>query len=183
MSVLDHFLTITRQIILSTPHSPQAIAHQTAVAMDRLLQQHLPSATGFAEPGSWNGKLLYTDERTGYILVLMTWGAGAVTPIHDHGTWGVVGVLSGQLRCTNFVKIHPDRNTVRGAGGQNSLGHSEVPGHDQEEVYPVRAVNSFVASPGDVSYLYPPDQEIHQIQNPTEEVVHSLHVYGYNIGF
>jgi len=107
--------------------------------------------------------------------VMMSWGPGALTPIHDHGTWGVFGVLDGQLQFTNFARV--------GAGHRHSDGASV---HDPRFTEPpelVRSIGSFVAGEGDVSYIIPPDLEIHQIHNPTSEVVHSLHVYGTNIGF
>jgi predicted metal-dependent enzyme (double-stranded beta helix superfamily) len=128
--------------------------------IDQLLDgsQSAGSLTGTesATPGDFWGKLLYEDPRTGFIAVWMVWGPGAVTPIHDHGTWGVFMVCDGALEFHNFARVSQDQ---------------------------VVRVAAFTGSRGDISYVLPPDQEIHQLRNSGREVARSLHFYGRNIGF
>lgn len=48
-------------------------------------------------------RLLHRDERLGYTAVVMTWGPGQCTPLHDHaGIWCVEGVLQGEMIVTRF---------------------------------------------------------------------------------
>ena len=35
---------------------------------------------------------------------IIVWGPGQKTPVHDHLTWGLVGVLRGRERATNYQK-------------------------------------------------------------------------------
>ena len=105
----------------------------------------------------YQGELLYEDPLTGFIAVLMSWRAGAATSIHDHhGTWGVMGILDGGLRLTNFLRLH------------------------DHQVKPAAVIE---ARPGDVTWILPPDLDVHSIRNPNPRPARSLHVYGANIGF
>lgn len=180
MSHLQRFLLETRQAILdcqgaSDTAPPELLVRGAALAMDSFLSHQPLAGEGHANAGTWTGKLLYTDEVTGFIVVMMSWGPGALTPIHDHGTWGVFGVLDGRLQFTNFARVSGEH---RPSDGRRA---GEAGGTESPEL--VRSIGTFVAGIGDVSYIIPPDLEIHQIHNPTSEVVHSLHVYGFNIGF
>lgn len=38
-------------------------------------------------------------------LFTMVWKPGQWTPVHDHGTWGVVGILEGVLEERNFIRV------------------------------------------------------------------------------
>ena len=37
------------------------------------------------------------------------WLPGQWTPVHDHGSWGVVGVVEGVLEERSYVRLSPDR--------------------------------------------------------------------------
>lgn len=124
--------------------------------MDALLSQPLPVEQIPVWQDHYEGRLLFEDPPTGFIAVLMAWGPGAVTSIHDHGTWGVFGVCQGTLEFTNFMRVE---------GSQ------------------VRPIARVLAQAGDVSYVIPPDQEIHRIENPSTAPAYSIHLYGRNIGF
>jgi predicted metal-dependent enzyme (double-stranded beta helix superfamily) len=156
MDDFTRFLRYTRAAIESHGPDHAALVQDVGGALERLLAAVPIEVDGHAAPGDFNGRLLYEDSSTGYIAVLMTWGPGARTPIHDHGTWGVFGVCRGSIEFTNFMRVDEGR---------------------------VRPVARFVAGPGDVSYVIPPEQEIHQIHNPTARTAWSIHLYGRNIGF
>ena len=38
-------------------------------------------------------------------LFTMVWSPGQWTPVHDHGTWGVVGIIKGVLHERNFLRM------------------------------------------------------------------------------
>lgn len=156
MQPLDHLLADIRRSILHHSASPERLVLEVAAALDHMLSQPGLRAIGEADAGAWSGELLHECPETGFIAVLMSWGAGARTPIHDHGTWGVFGVCDGTLEFINYQRT------------------------DDEHVHPVARL---MARAADISYIIPPDREIHQIHNPTDGVVHSLHIYGKNIGF
>jgi predicted metal-dependent enzyme (double-stranded beta helix superfamily) len=87
--------------------------------------------------GAGSYYLLWTDAESGVSLVVMTLGPDDETPIHDHLTWGVVGVYQGLQRETRFV---------RGAAG-------------------LRETSCRPRAPGDVTHLLPPDDDIHYVRS------------------
>jgi predicted metal-dependent enzyme (double-stranded beta helix superfamily) len=48
-------------------------------------------------------RLLFRNDELGYTAVVMTWGPGQTTGLHDHaGMWCVEGVVAGQMNVTRF---------------------------------------------------------------------------------
>jgi 3-mercaptopropionate dioxygenase len=58
-------------------------------------------------------RLLYQDPANRYTAVVMTWGPGQGTPVHDHGgLWCVEGVVEGQMSVTQY-DVRPDGDGFR----------------------------------------------------------------------
>ena len=93
-------------------------------------------------------------------LYALVWEPGQWTPIHDHGTWGVVGVVEGMLKESNYIRI--DRGEA--AAKQNiELARGGV----------------IMLSPGTVTSFVPNPDHIHMTGNPSlDKRVVSLHLYG-----
>jgi predicted metal-dependent enzyme (double-stranded beta helix superfamily) len=53
---------------------------------------------------------IHLDESGGPSLYSLVWTPGQWTPVHDHGTWGVVGVVQGVLEERNFIRIDTNQN-------------------------------------------------------------------------
>jgi predicted metal-dependent enzyme (double-stranded beta helix superfamily) len=96
---------------------------------------------------------LYTD-ATGLTLVRGRFDAEALTPIHNHGSWGIIGVYRGRDRYQIWRR----------------LDDGQQPGSARVEL-----VEERVLEPGDVAILPPPPQDIHAQQGldgaPAYEVV------------
>lgn len=112
-----------------------------------------------SDPHHYSRNLVHDAQDAGLSLYTLVWLPGQWTPIHDHGSWGVVGVLEGVLEERNYVRVSPERSAddeidlVR--GGVILLGRG--------------AVTSFVPNP----------DHIHVTGVPTERPrAVSLHVYG-----
>lgn len=61
----------------------------------------LPSAALSPHPERYARRLLHTCERWGYDLIVMTWGPGQGSPLHDHdGHWCVECLWQGNLEIT-----------------------------------------------------------------------------------
>jgi len=92
-------------------------------------------------PGSGGGKRapLYTDD-TGLTLVRARFGPEALTPIHDHGTWGIVGVYRGRDRYQRWQRLDA--------------------GTDEGEAR-LALIDERVLEPGDVAIIPPMPQDIH----------------------
>ena len=106
-----------------------------------------------ATNGAHHGRhLLYEDPCTGWVAVAMAWPAGADSQPHDHGTWGVVGVLEGELELTEYEPIT-----------------------DGEKL---REKTRFTAGPGDVASVIPPAKDVHRMRNASDSTTITIHVYG-----
>ena len=86
----------------------------------------------------------------GWSVVLVVFPAYATTPVHDHLTWGLVGVVSG-------CEVETPYSAVDGV---------------------LRPLEPIRNEPGAISHVVPPDQEIHSIFNPLDRPSISIHVYG-----
>lgn len=115
----------------------------------------LPACVFEALPDRYARREIYTSSEYGYSVVVMTWGPGQGTKIHDHsGMWCVEGVWSGSLEIAQYELT--ERNSER---------------------YRFSQAGSIVAGTGSAGSLIPP-HEYHTIRNPSDSAVAvSLHVY------
>jgi predicted metal-dependent enzyme (double-stranded beta helix superfamily) len=105
------------------------------------------------DPTTYQSHLLHVQPDGAFSILAVVWRPGQVTPIHDHVTWCVVGVVQG-------------------------VEHEELFGCPTGE-YLVRRGDS--ANPaGSVTGFAPPG-DIHRVHNPTDRTTISLHVYGTDI--
>ncbi len=112
-----------------------------------------------SDPNHYARNLVHDAPDASLSLYTLVWMPGQWTPVHDHGSWGVVGVLEGVLEERNFVRLSPDRGADDGIelarGGVILLGRG--------------AVTSFVPNP----------DHIHVTGVPTGRPrAVSLHLYG-----
>ena len=136
------------------------------LALAPLMLDLIDQAGTFLEPQHYRGSatgytrnLIYDAPDESLSLYSIVWLPGQWTPVHDHGSWGVVGVVEGVLEERNYVRLSPDRGAdtdielVR--GGMILLCQG--------------AVTSFVPNP----------DHIHVTGVPTERPrAVSLHLYG-----
>jgi 3-mercaptopropionate dioxygenase len=133
---------------------------QTAQLVARALGQQLPgpglltAAERAGDPGSYQTHLMHAEPDGSFSVVAVVWRPGQVTPIHDHVTWCVAGVLQGAEDEELFTLA--DGGTTVCPAGRNLTGAGSVTGF---------------APPGD----------IHRVRNPGPGVTVSLHVYGADI--
>jgi predicted metal-dependent enzyme (double-stranded beta helix superfamily) len=101
---------------------------------------------------------LYIDE-TGLTLVRARFGPEAMTPVHNHGSWGVVGVYRGRDRYQVWRRLD---------GGEGD-GPARVV-----------LVEERLLDPGDAVVLPPPPQDIHAQQGADGAPVDELVLFGRN---
>ena len=85
---------------------------------------------------------------------------GKRTPIHDHGTWGVIGIYRGAEKEESF----------RREGSRVLWG--------QVKIVPL---GTRIASAGDVFVCCTTDQDVHRVSCYSTEPVVGIHVYGGNL--
>jgi 3-mercaptopropionate dioxygenase len=133
---------------------------QTAQLVAQALGRELPGPdilTGperDGDPGSYQTHVLHVEPDGSFSIVGVVWRPGQVTPIHDHVTWCVAGVLQGAEDEELFTLA--DGGTVLRRAGRNLTTAGSVTGF---------------APPGD----------IHLVRNPGPANTVSLHVYGADI--
>jgi predicted metal-dependent enzyme (double-stranded beta helix superfamily) len=154
------------------------VAQAAAVARDRLdpadcvlalgplMLELVERATTFLEPRHYRSgashyarNLVYAAPDASLSLYTLVWSPGQWTPVHDHGSWGVVGVLEGVLEERSYVKLSLDRGADEGIqlarGGVVLLARG--------------AVTSFVPNPDHIHVTGVPADRKRAV---------SLHVYG-----
>jgi len=136
------------------------------LALAPLMQQLAAQAASFLQPQHYRSdpahyarNLVYDAPDASLSLYTLVWLPGQWTPVHDHGSWGVVGVLEGVLEERSYVRVSPDRGLDEGIellrGGVILLSAG--------------AVTSFVPNP----------DHIHVTGVPAErQRAVSLHLYG-----
>ncbi len=112
-------------------------------------------------PGkSYTQYLLAMPPDEAWSVVSFVWPEGATTPVHDHDTWGVIGVYQGQEHETRYKVV------------EGSIAARRV-----------RLVETATTTmyPGEVGRVVPPD-DVHRVSNDGHALAVSVHVYGTNIG-
>ena len=115
----------------------------------------LPSSFTDCLEDTYARRLLHSCPELGYTVVVMTWGPGQKTGLHDHaGMWCVECVVEGELNVTQFDLVEKEGDSFQFT----------------EE-------NTMRASVGDAGCLIPP-YEYHVLANASEtEKAVTLHVY------
>jgi len=115
----------------------------------------LPRRFHRVRPEGYARRLLHRSDDLGYTAVVMTWGPGQQTPLHDHaGIWCVEGVVAGRMDVTQF-------DLVEAAG----------------DAYRFEERGRVHASVGSAGCLIPPF-EYHILANAIDAPSITLHVYG-----
>ena len=91
--------------------TPEAITARVKADLEDMLGRGALALPGrFKTPRAdcYARRLLYQDPANRYTAVVMTWGPGQGTPVHDHGgLWCVEGVVEGEMQVTRY-DVRPD---------------------------------------------------------------------------
>jgi predicted metal-dependent enzyme (double-stranded beta helix superfamily) len=133
---------------------------QTAVLVADQLRRKLPGPEILTpqeregDPDGYRSHVVHAEPDGSFSVIALVWRPGQVTPIHDHVTWCVFGVLQG-IEFEELYAVGEDGSCLREVGrGQSVTG--EVSGF---------------APPGD----------IHRVRNWGDDVAISMHIYGADI--
>jgi predicted metal-dependent enzyme (double-stranded beta helix superfamily) len=116
----------------------------------------LPEAFRATRAEGYARRLLHRDPQGRYTAIVMTWGPGQGTPVHDHGgLWCVEGVVEGQIAVTQYDVTE-----------------------EADHHYRIQPRNTVVAGSGEAGRLIPPTDH-HVIENARPDAPSlTLHVYG-----
>ena len=154
---------IARASVLSRDHQDPA---DCVLALAPLMLEIVGQSDRFLEPQHFRSdpdhyarNLVYDAPDDSLSLYTLVWQPGQWTPVHDHGSWGVVGVLEGVLEERSYVRLSADRDADTGIdlvrGGVLLLGRG--------------AVTSFVPNPDHIHVTGVPAERPRAV---------SLHLYG-----
>jgi predicted metal-dependent enzyme (double-stranded beta helix superfamily) len=74
----------------------------------------LPERFRRVKPDSYARRLLYSDPELGFTALVMTWGPGQRTALHDHaGIWCVEGVLEGEMEVDRYELLEEEDGICR----------------------------------------------------------------------
>jgi 3-mercaptopropionate dioxygenase len=133
---------------------------RTAQLVAAELRAHLPSpeilspAQRVGEDDNYVTHQLHIEPDGAFSIVALVWRPDQVTPIHDHVTWCVFGVLQGVEYEEVFKLAATEEYLVEAGSNSNRTGD----------------VNGF-APPGD----------IHRVRNVGDGTAISLHIYGTDV--
>ena len=139
------------------PHV-EAIAEQVKGVLQDALRNglSLPGEFHVSLPDTYARRLLHRDPQGRYSAIVMTWGPGQGTAVHDHGgLWCVEGVVDGEIAVTQYQVQQ-----------------------DSDGYYRVTPIGSLLAGTGSAGCLIPPtDHHVLANARPARASV-TLHVYG-----
>jgi 3-mercaptopropionate dioxygenase len=133
---------------------------ETAQLVASALELHLPSPgiltpeQRSGDPEAYKSEVIHSEPDGSFSIVALVWLPGQVTPIHDHVTWCVFGVIQGMEREELFELDEQGTCLVEAGDRVNSTG--EVSGF---------------APPGD----------IHRVRNGGDHTAISIHIYGTDV--
>jgi predicted metal-dependent enzyme (double-stranded beta helix superfamily) len=98
---------------------PSDIVQEIAPLMLRLLAggaDFLRPEHFRADPTHYARNLVHAAADDSLSLFTLVWLPGQMTPVHDHGTWGVVGVVEGVLMEQSYMRLDPEPHAGRDSG-------------------------------------------------------------------
>lgn len=120
-------------------------------------EQFIPARFLEPVPDRYARRLMHRDPQDRYTVLVMVWGPGQATPLHDHaGTWCVECVYRERIQVTSYSVFGGDPET---------------------DVVQFREEQVIRAGVGEAGALIPPF-EYHVIANPSEQSAITIHVYG-----
>jgi 3-mercaptopropionate dioxygenase len=160
-SALQGFIAEAAARSRATPDAADCV-----LALAPLMLELIDQAGTFLEPAHYQSSdlgyarnLVFDAPDETLSLYAIVWLPGQWTPVHDHGSWGVVGVVEGVLEERSYVRLSPDRGADEdielARGGTVLLARG--------------AVTSFVPNPDHIHVTGVPAERPRAV---------SLHLYG-----
>jgi predicted metal-dependent enzyme (double-stranded beta helix superfamily) len=158
---LETFISDCRQAASGCPDPADCVT-----AITPLMLRLLAGAKSFLRPSHYRSdparyarNCLYIAPEHDLSLFALVWLPGQCTPVHDHGSWGVVGIVEGMLEERAYMS--PDGEITSNSGIRLKRGGNVV--------LPPGAVTTFVPNP----------DHIHQTGVAADRPrAVSLHLYG-----
>lgn len=157
---LDQFVHDMQDLVASQPDQAR-LFDRGSTYLERLVsdpealpeQFRRPTGTG-RRPNHGSYALHRSD---GLFVSAVVWGPGDYIGPHDHRTWGMIGVMGNAIEETRFRRVDDG---------------------ERDDAVVLEKDRTTMVKPGDVSLLIPDVDEIHQMNNPSDQTTFEVHVYG-----
>ena len=158
LAPLQDFVADFADLVGEAPGEAETLARGRRLLATLIRQDDwLPDAYAAPDPLRYRQYLLHRDTKARFSVVSFVWGPGQATPIHDHRTWGLIGILRGAELVEAFA---------RDADG--ALRSSSP---------------ATIIQAGTVDAVSPRIGDIHRVANAFDDRISiSIHVYGADIG-
>jgi predicted metal-dependent enzyme (double-stranded beta helix superfamily) len=155
---LRDFVARMTELVARTSEEARLVADGKRLLAELIADDRwLPPAFAQPHPEFYQQYLLHCDPLERFSLVSFVWGPGQRTPIHDHGVWGLIGMLRGAETGQHY-RVGDD-GRLQPHGPETRL------------------------EPGDIEAVSPTLGDIHRVANAwPDRVSISIHLYGANIG-
>jgi len=166
---LREFVAIAKEIISSTAYNRTETLNALEPHFAALLKKENWLPKHFAKPnldsglgggiGQW---LLYRSQERSLIIFSLVIPPYEVTPVHDHLSWGMVGLYQGKQEETVYRRV-------------DSI--------EREGYAQIETVGTYQVKTGDIYHLLPPDNDIHSVKATTVFAPSiSIHIMGNDTG-
>lgn len=134
---------------------PELVTQRVREALGRWLSHGLPASHTQSAESCYARHLIHCDPLSRFCIVSIVLRPGQSTPIHNHNTWGVIGVVTGREREVRFRR---------------------------SETGQLEELETRLNAPGETAVVIPP-RDVHRIEgaSPDGEPTVSIHVYGGNV--
>ncbi|MBI0579931.1 cysteine dioxygenase family protein [Neobacillus cucumis] len=125
----------------------------------KLIQSHswLPDEKRRPSDGGYSRHPLYCDPKDRFEVIALVWKPGQKTTLHDHDeTWGAEGVVAGQIKVTNYIRLEEL------SGGK---------------IVKLQQMDTIVVNEQNTGTLLPP-ADCHILEGVGEHPAITIHVYG-----
>ncbi len=168
MTILKYSLedfTQEMEALLRTQPDQQRLFDKGSSYLERLIanpesipdQYLLP--TGVGSRPNHGSYLLYQGE-SGLQVTAVVWGAKDHLGPHDHITWGMIGLMGEGLTETRYRRVDD---------------------HSKEGYATLEKDRASNGKPGEITLLIPEVDEIHEMDNFTDQPTVEIHVYGHDL--
>ncbi|GBE91421.1 hypothetical protein [Nostoc cycadae] len=166
---LREFVAIAQEISSRTTHNRAETLNALEPHFAALLKKKnwLPKPFDQPNPDSGLGGgigqwLLYRSQERSLTIFSLVIPPNAITPVHDHLSWGLVGLYQGKQEETVYRRLDSG---------------------ELEEQAQLKAVGTYQVKTGDIYHLLPPDNDIHSVKATTVFAPSiSIHVMGNDTG-
>lgn len=153
------FVAAVEHEVRTQGQDEQAVTAAVAVHLQAWLERGVDIPAPLTTPNDDHYVMypLHVAADGSFSIASAVWNVGQHTPVHDHGTWGVIGIVSGLEKEAKYL---PD------SGEPNGL----------------RFLGEDFLNPGDVEVCCTTDQDVHSVSAASDEPCVGIHVYGADIG-